>query len=272
MGSMSYPPQPPVMPWAPAPPPRRRPRHPEAKLGPFTWRDLITVLAYALLMFLGLGALILFIPGVPELLGRDENAMIFAANLVSYAASFALVLWALGPELWRSFKTFRWYPWAKGFGVPGAWLVTIITSAVVVAIAASLMGINPEDINQSANQQEASELISAMPFALMLLMVVILGPLVEEFVFRHLLIGKLSRWINPWIMVVLSALLFMSLHFIGKEWPTPITAAPYVVMGLSFGAGYVLSGKSIGYAWVMHAFSNLMALSLSTLLAPYLPS
>lgn len=271
MVPMSYPPQnfyyQPVA--QPKPPVRRR--HPEAKLGPFTWMDLVTFVAYVLIMFIGVAVFVLFIPGVPELFGDNEEAMMFGVNFLGYAIMFALVLMAAGPELWRSFKTFRWYPWAKYLGLPGSWFVTIIASAIVVAVAATAMGIDPNTMAQSENQQAAQAMMDAIPFPLMALMVVVMGPLVEEYIFRQLLIGKLSRWINKWVLVVASAFLFMSLHFIGKEWPTFITGTPYVMMGLAFGIGYVLSGKSLGYSWSMHAFSNLMALSLSSLLEPMLP-
>ena len=276
MEDMSYPPTP--QQWVPAPPllptpPPRRPRHPEAKLRGFTVMDWVSLAVYVGLMFvlpLGLAALVGDAPEPePDPTPVDETTVAwadFALNLAMYAILFTLVLVSLGRELWRSFRTYLWYPWAKYLGVPTGWFATILVSASVIAAYAQATGQDLDALQESQNQEAADTLISAIPFPLMGLMIVIMGPLVEEFIFRHLLIGKLSRWVNRWVLVGLSSLAFMSLHFIGKEWPTPITAAPYVIMGLSFGTAYVLSGKSMAYSWSMHAFSNLMALCISSLL------
>jgi len=276
MEGMSHPPQPSPQPWVQAPPPRR-PRHPEAKLGGFSVMDWVTFAVYVGLMFVLPFGLVVFLGDAPapaqaELDAPSTQWANFILNLAMYAIVFVLVLVSLGRELWRSFRSYLWYPWAKYLGVPGGWLATIIVSAALVAVYAAATGQSMDALAESQNQEAADALIAAIPFPLMALMLVIMGPLVEEFVFRHLLIGKLSRWVNKWLLVAVSSVAFMSLHFIGKEWPTLGTAAPYLVMGLSFGTAYVLSGKSIAYSWSVHAFSNLIALSLSVFLGPYLPS
>lgn len=250
---------------------RRRRRHPVAQLRPFSWWDLATVLTYIALMLLGLSVLILFLPPLRPLVTQNQEVALYLANLFAYVVCFVLVLFAVGRELWSSFTTFRWYPWAKYLGLPGSWVVTLIVTAIVAFIAAAAQGLSLDQIENSENQVQVEEMQAAVPFALMAFMVVLMGPLVEEYLFRHLLVGKLSgllarrapsvaRWLNPWVLMVVSSLLFMSLHFVGKEWPTLSTGAPYVLMGLSFGTGYLLSGRSLAYSWCMHAFSNLMAL------------
>ncbi|WP_158595412.1 CPBP family intramembrane glutamic endopeptidase [Galactobacter caseinivorans] len=265
---MSYPAHFAPTPYPPAmPAPRKRPRHPEAKLGRFSVMDWVTFAFYVGLMFvlpLALTALLGDAAAEAEAAAADEDQFSsFVVNFGMYAILVTLTLFALGRELWRSFKTFLWYPWAKFCGLPAAWFATIIATAVLVALAAAASGVGLDGVNQSQNQDAATAMMQAIPWPLMVLMVGLMGPLVEEYIFRHLLVGKLSRWINPWVLVVLSALVFMSLHFIGKEWPTLMTGLPYLLMGISFGAGYVLSGKSIAYSYCMHAFSNCMALLLT---------
>lgn len=265
---MSYPAHFAPTPYPPAmPAPRKRPRHPEAKLGRFSVMDWVTFAFYVGLMFvlpLALTALLGDAAAEAEAAAADEDQFSsFVVNFGMYAILVTLTLFALGRELWRSFKTFLWYPWAKFCGLPAAWFATIIATAVLVALAATASGVGLDGVNQSQNQDAATAMMQAIPWPLMVLMVGLMGPLVEEYIFRHLLVGKLSRWINPWVLVVLSALVFMSLHFIGKEWPTLMTGLPYLLMGISFGAGYVLSGKSIAYSYCMHAFSNCMALLLT---------
>lgn len=246
--------------------PRKRPRHPEAKLGRFTVMDWVTLGCYVGLMFvLPLALIAIFGDALSEeemaAAAADEDQFAsFVVNFAMYAILVTLTLFALGRELWRSFKTFLWYPWAKFCGIPVAWFVTLVMTAILVMVAAGPEGLAAEDAASSQNQDAAVALMHAVPWPLMVLMVGLMGPLVEEYIFRHLLVGKLSRWINPWILVVASAVVFMSLHFIGKEWPTVMTGLPYLLMGVSFGVGYLLSGKSIAFSYVMHAFSNCMAL------------
>lgn len=239
---------------------RKRFPHPVAQLGGFTWWDLVAAIAYYLLLFIGLGALILFIPGVAPLFNGNEALANVVVLLFTYAVVAVFAMIALGNELWKSFKTFRWYPWAKYLCIPGLWLGTVLVN---IMIQLAWAGISGETPTQSQNQQMAEGLASAVPWWLIGLAIVPLGPLVEEFFFRHLMIGKLSRWVNQWVLMVVSSVLFMFLHFVDAgEMPTVSTGAPYLVMGLVFGTAYILSGKSIAYSWILHMFNNGVALAL----------
>lgn len=239
---------------------RKRFPHPVAQLGGFTWWDLVAAIAYYLLLFIGLGALILFIPGVAPLFNGNEALANVVVLLFTYAVVAVLAMIALGNELWKSFKTFRWYPWAKYLCIPGLWLGTVLVN---IMIQLAWAGISGETPTQSQNQQIAEGLATAVPWWLIGLAIVPLGPLVEEFFFRHLMIGKLSRWVNQWVLMVGSSVLFMFLHFVDAgEMPTVSTGAPYLVMGLVFGTAYILSGKSIAYSWILHMFNNGVALAL----------
>jgi membrane protease YdiL (CAAX protease family) len=263
--------QPPMQP-APYPPLPRRRKHPRAQLEPFTWMDFATVLTYIGVMMVGLVSLLALLVVGPDALASNAQVAGFLLNFASYVICFVMVLISLKRELWKSFKTFLWYPWAKFPAVVGAWFVCIMVTAVLISVVAALQGMNPEDITQSENQQAADSMMQAVSFVPMALMVVVMGPLVEEYLFRHLLIGKMSGFLgrrlprvakvlNPWVLMVISAFAFSYLHFIGSgETPSFITATPYLLMGLSFGTGYLLSGRSVAYSYCMHAFSNLMAL------------
>lgn len=58
-----------------------------------------------------------------------------------------------------------------------------------------------------------------------------IAPFVEEYIFRHLLIGKLRRYINAWFCYLLSVALFAAVHLLGKEALTAAALAPYLAMG-----------------------------------------
>ena len=245
---------------------RKRFPHPVAQLDGFTWWDLGAAIAYVLLLFIGLGALILFIPGVAPLFNGNEALANVVVLLFTYAVVAVLAMIALGNELWKSFKTFRWYPLVKYLCIPGLWLGTQLVNVMIQAVWNHISGEMP---TQSQNQQIAEGLASAVPWWLIGLAIVPLGPLVEEYFFRHLMIGKLSRWVNQWVLLVGSSVLFMGLHFVGAgEVPTVSTGAPYLVMGLVFGTAYILSGKSIAYSWVLHTLNNAVSLAVIYLVEP----
>lgn len=257
----------------------RRPPHPRAILESFTWTDLAAVVVYVAVMIFSVPLLVLVMfPGGVEWI-RETPSAGFWLNFVSYAICAVMVLIALKKEFWASFKTFLWYPLVKYLCVPGSWFATTLIAGLLVQLFAGLQGVSPTQIDPSENQQAANSMMETVPFVSMAMMVVLMGPLVEEYLFRHLLIGKLSallqrrlpavaRVLNPWVLMVVAALAFTYLHFIGAgEAPTVFTATPYLFMGLAFGTGYLLAGRSVAYSYCLHAFSNLVAISLSYLVA-----
>ena len=87
----------------------------------------------------------------------------------------------------------------------------------------------------------------------------VVGPYVEEYIFRHILIGKLSRWIPTWITVPISILAFTMLHFIGDPDTSFASVLPYLSMAIAFTTVYLLSKKSFAYVWLSHAFNNVVS-------------
>ncbi|MCI1035822.1 CPBP family intramembrane metalloprotease, partial [Raoultella terrigena] len=72
--------------------------------------------------------------------------------------------------------------------VPAAVIVMMILTAVVVAAGG--------EAQTSANQAGLQSLMQQVPAWLIVPVLVVVGPFVEEYIFRHLLIGKLSRRLN----------------------------------------------------------------------------
>lgn len=248
----------------------RDPVIPDCRPGPFVWRDLLAVLGYVLLFLLGLGALMLFIPGFVSfsawLVGTDPVSVEdlargvfpveigFAVNLINYLIMTVLVLIAAGPTLLSSLRSFRRLWPLKLLMIPAIWFGTIIINLVVTV----LIG----EVPSSENQLVLEEMTTVAPFWLMFVTVVICGPLVEEYIFRHLLIGKLSRWVTVWVSVPISVITFSLLHFIGAGQFNIIETIPYAVMGLAFSLVYTLMKFSLAFSYVQHAFNNAVAVCL----------
>jgi membrane protease YdiL (CAAX protease family) len=240
------------------PPPRVR--QPVFDPGKMRRGDWVVLGLYVALFIFGAASLIPMIPGFIGAFKDDESAL-FAVNLIVYVVMFTGVLIMGFDTLRRSFATFKYYPWTKFLMIPGAWLGTLIIGATALVI----MG-NPI---KSENQLVIESMTRSVPFVTMFAVTAVMGPLVEEYIFRHLLIGKLSRKINVWVCVAISAVLFTGLHFIGAGSFDLTSAIPYTTLGIMISVAYVVTGKSFAYAYVLHFFNNAVALTLSYTLLPF---
>src|SRR5699024_7263319 len=112
---------------------------------------------------------------------------------------------------WRAFiRSFRWFAtwwWVKVLLLPVIWFATLI-------LTAALMTLSGQDPDISANQEAVQDAAAASSLLVSLLILGLVGPYVEEYIFRHILIGKLSRWVPVWITAPISVLSFTMLHFI----------------------------------------------------------
>ncbi|GAB3183337.1 hypothetical protein GCM10027060_18120 [Nesterenkonia halophila] len=258
--------------WTPPQPPRPAPsrhRQRDAEPGRFSWWDLGAVVLYlATFMVGGAGLVATLLPPVRRMMtsgDADQMALSqFLVNAGAYVLMALVVLLLAGPAMMRAVRTFAPLWWLKLLLVPVSWLAIILVNATLV----SLISDQPQ---VSANQQAIEQMLGAVPYLGALVVLGLLGPLVEEFFFRHLLIGKLSRHLNIWICAGISVAVFPMIHFIpALIGPTDdlsiATLVPYVTMGLVFTLGYILSGRSLLYSWLLHAFNNSMAVSLQYLL------
>lgn len=260
---------------------RRRPWAPDVRPGKFVWMDLVTVLAYGALFLVGLGSFIIAVPGMLEvaatITGTEpataqqlttepespaSSAALFVVNLFNYAVMFTLGLIACWRHLIASFATFRSWWGAKLALIPGIWLATIILSAIFVA----LLG---EPVT-SENQAALEGMTTVVPAWLMILVTVIMGPFVEEYVFRHLMIGKLSRYLTVWVTVPLSIITFASIHFLGSGNMDLVALVPYLVLAVAITITYLVFKFSLAYVYILHLFNNLVSVVVLYLAGPLL--
>lgn len=240
--------------------PPQRVRQPVFDAGRMLRGDWVVLGLYVALFIFGAARLIPMIPGFVDAF-RDGRAALFAVNLIIYVVMFTGVLIVGFEALRKSFATFKYWPWAKFLMIPGAWLGTLLIGATILVFLG-----NPV---KSENQLAIEAMTRSIPFVTMFAVTAVMGPLVEEYVFRHLLIGKLSRKINVWVCVAISAVLFTGLHFVGSGTFDLTSAIPYTTLGIMISVAYVLTGKSFAYAYVLHFFNNAVALTASYTLLPF---
>ncbi|MBG6084630.1 CPBP family intramembrane glutamic endopeptidase [Zhihengliuella flava] len=252
--------QPPLPPTPYQLPPKRK--QPVYEAGAFRRADGAVLVLYVLLMGLGLMGLLVLVPGYVEFFGTESRAL-FSVNLLSYVLLFTAVMIVVAPHLFRTFGTFSYHPWLKFGLIPGLWFASIMTTTGLLVASGA-------DPTKSENQLAIESMTQDVPFLTMFFTVAIMGPLVEEYIFRHLLIGKMSRKVPVWICVLISVVAFAALHFIGTMSFDLVAAVPYIVLGVTMSLAYVFTGKSLGYVYVLHAFNNAVSLSLAYSLGPLL--
>jgi membrane protease YdiL (CAAX protease family) len=175
----------------------------------------------------------------------------YAVNVLFYAPVGILALLAARRVVGRDLRILSTRPWFTLLMVPAAVIVMMILTAVVVSASGK--------VQTSENQAGLQALTQEVPFWLMVPLLVVVGPFVEEFIFRHLLIGKLSRRINVWVCCGLSVVLFAALHIVGKEAVTLAALLPYLAMGATLVFVYVWTGRNLMFSYFVHAAKNLLA-------------
>ncbi|BCW46767.1 CPBP family intramembrane glutamic endopeptidase [Arthrobacter sp. StoSoilB5] len=184
----------------------------------------------------------------------DPATASYAVNAVFYAAVGIFALASAWRVAGRDLKILGTRPWFTLGMVPLAVVVMLIVTALLVAALGTAQA--------SENQLGIQDLLQRVPAWMMVPLLVVLGPFVEEYLFRHLLIGKLSQFVNIWICSAISVGAFASIHVVGREGLALPALAPYLGMALVLVAVYVWTGKNLMFSYLVHAAKNLLAVVL----------
>lgn len=233
----------------------------KASLYRFTALDALAVAAY-----LGFTLYFTFAGGTVQRLMlqlfADPATASYAVNAIFYAGVGIFAVASAWRVAGRDLRILGTRPWFTLGMIPLAIVVMLILTAVLVAAFGTAQS--------SENQLGIQGLLQHVPAWLMVPLLVILGPFVEEYLFRHLLIGKLSQHVNIWICCVISVVVFASIHVIGREGLVLSALAPYLGMAMVLVAVYVWTGKNLMFSYFVHAAKNLMAVVLIYAVPPEL--
>ncbi|MDD7835566.1 MULTISPECIES: CPBP family intramembrane glutamic endopeptidase [Paenarthrobacter] len=233
----------------------------KASLYRFTALDALAVAAY-----LGFTLYFTFAGGTVQRLMlqlfADPATASYAVNAIFYAGVGIFAVASAWRVAGRDLKILGTRPWFTLGMIPLAIVVMLILTAILVAAFGTAQS--------SENQLGIQGLLQHVPAWLMVPLLVILGPFVEEYLFRHLLIGKLSQHVNIWICCVISVVVFASIHVIGREGLVLSALAPYLGMAMVLVAVYVWTGKNLMFSYFVHAAKNLMAVVLIYAVPPEL--
>lgn len=135
------------------------------------------------------------------------------------------------------------------------YVIMAALTAIFLAIASTLISALFEMLNiPMENQSMVVDAMKKMPVATSIVLIV-LAPIVEEFVFRYSIFTFTK---NPRNAIFVSSILFAVIHGIG------IATLLYFFMGACLGLLYYKTNKNIGVSTLAHAINN--ALSVISML------
>lgn len=143
------------------------------------------------------------------------------------------------------------------------WYIIIIVFLIALGLSNLydyLMQFLPKHLQYSDTQNEMAlnqlfETHAFIPFAF--LMIVIAGPVVEELVFRHIIIGELGKKFNFIVMGIVSAITFTLIHVTDAK--SPFEFGAYFILALSLVFVYLISGRNLAASIGLHMLNNLVS-------------
>lgn len=217
----------------------------------FQKNQLLVLLTYiAMLLSTAIIPLILY-----ELKGLDPLMSVIYVNIVAFLIGLMIIYWLLRKDLQEERKL-NPLPissillWSVG-GLLLAWAGQMVAVTIEIGLL---------DIKPGSENTDLIVKLTEMNIWFLLLPA-ILGPIIEELVFRKVIFGTLQKRLNLHIAAILSALIFAFLHL---EFDHLLI---YFVMGLIFTFLYVKT-KRILVPIIVHMAMNTIAVIGQLLIDP----
>ena len=137
-------------------------------------------------------------------------------------------------------------------------LIMFLVKLILTTIASIPLGIFYPDY-ESINSNNIELVVKTFPIFISIISIGILGPIVEETVFRGILVGKLKEYIPSTICVIISSVLFMFLHVRAITTQELLYCLPYFVTGILYSIIF-LKTKNITISMMLHIINNLLPL------------
>ena len=207
-----------------------------------------------ILIFTILYTVLFVFDGVKLLASSMPSAI---ANYLKYLVYVVLALY--GSFLFKDRLIQQWNEIRKTkrkffFGVFKGWLFLILMTLVFKFVSEMLkqfFGLVGQGLNQSNIQSTFQE----QPL-LLAVFACIIGPLVEELLFRQLLLHYLQKRLPGLLSIILVGLVFALTHMHSLALSEWVSAVDYLGGGLAFSIIYVKEKENIYYPLVVHMLGN----------------
>ena len=140
------------------------------------------------------------------------------------------------------------------FGVLTGWLFLILMTVIFEFVSEMLRQFLGLD-GQSLNQSNLQSIFQEQPL-LIAVFACIIGPLMEELLFRQILLRYLRKSLPTWLSIFIVGLAFALIHMHSLSLSEWVGAVGYLGGGLAFSIIYVKEKENIYYPLVVHMIMN----------------
>ncbi|PWN13883.1 CPBP family intramembrane metalloprotease [Bacillus thuringiensis] len=203
-------------------------------------KEIIMLIVYTMFALLQIGLFILF--GLSLLTNSNLVESEFALSAIGLTVPAIVGIIFFRKEIIESFTYFKEKTILKIVSVPLVVLFTVIVEQSVMRFLATA---------QPENQEQLLETGTGIPLIFTLLVFGILGPLLEEIVFRHIILNRFSHYIGTAIASIISIIIFTVLHTNRLS-----DIAIYLPGSVILTVAYLISKKSIAYVMAIHMLNN----------------
>lgn len=203
-------------------------------------KEIIMLIVYTMFALLQIGLFILF--GLSLLTNSNLVESEFALSAIGLTVPAIVGIIFFRKEIIESFTYFKEKTILKIVSVPLVVLFTVIVEQSVMRFLATA---------QPENQEQLLGTGTGIPLIFTLLVFGILGPLLEEIVFCHIILNRFSHYIGTAIASIISIIIFTVLH---TNQLSDITI--YLPGSVILTVAYLISKRSIAYVMAIHMLNN----------------
>ncbi|TCW54030.1 hypothetical protein EC917_10985 [Bacillus thuringiensis] len=209
-------------------------------------KELTMLLIFTLFVPFQIGLFILF--GISLLANVNLVESEFLLSAIGFTVPAIVGIIFFRKEIIQSFTYFKEKTILKIVSIPMVVLLMVIIENSIMHFLAT---------GQPENQEQLLERGAEVPLIFTLLVFGILGPILEEIVFRYILINRFSHYIGTAIASIISILIFTFLHTNQLS-----DYAIYLPGAVILTIAYLISKRSLAYVIAIHMLNNCLGFIL----------
>ncbi len=209
-------------------------------------KELIMLIVYTMFALLQIGLFILF--GISLLTNSNLVESEFGLSAIGLTVPAIVGIIFFRKEIIESFTYFKEKTILKIVSIPMVVLFTVIVEQAVMRFLAT---------GQPENQEQLLETGAEIPLIFTLLVFGILGPILEEIIFRYIILNRFSYYIGTAIASIISIIIFTLLHTNQLS-----DMAIYLPGAVILTAAYLISKRSLAYVMAIHILNNCLGFIL----------
>ncbi|MFB5582255.1 CPBP family intramembrane metalloprotease [Bacillus albus] len=209
-------------------------------------KELNMLVIFTLFVPFQIGLYILF--GISLLANVNLVESEFLLSAIGFTVPAIVGIIFFRKEIIQSFTYFKEKTILKIVSIPMVVLLMVIIENSIMHFLAN---------GQPENQEQLLERGTEVPLIFTLLVFGILGPILEEIVFRYILINRFSHYIGTAIASIISILIFTFLHTNQLS-----DYAIYLPGAVILTIAYLISKRSLAYVMAIHMLNNCLGFIL----------